>query len=561
MPKSPSANHTQELLVIGAVVLLLLVPFSGKAFHIDDTLFLKTAAHLQENPWNFYGFSTNWEGYAQEMWDINQNPPLVSYFIATASLLAGWGETALHAAFLLPALAFGAGVYLLAGLFCPVPLFAALLAVLSPVFAISATTVMSDLLMCAFYVWALYLWIRGIEEERGALLAASAVCIALGFLTKYFAATALPLLLVYTIGRERRVSRRLGYLLVPILIIAGYEWLTSALYGHGLLARAFLYPSTYREFSWAQVPDKTLTGLCFTGGCVASPLFLLPFARQKKIVWPLAVATLFAVLLLLLTRGASGGLILRDANAIAWGKLVQMSLWITLGVYLLALSGIDLRRSPGIPSLFLCLWVLGTFAFSVYINWTVNGRTLLPLLPAVAIQQARCLPWLKEYHGKGRAGARIAIPVATFGFIFIPAALLAFAVAWADASLANAQRTAAQGILRELPRTGGKLWFQGHWGFQFYMEQDGALPLDFKAPRIQPGDFLVIPINNTNLEPAASSCRQIKQYAFPALPWLTTMGLPPVGAGFYADVWGPLPFSFGNVPPEEFYLFACGTTP
>jgi len=36
--------------------------------------------------------------------------------------------------------------------------------------------------------------------------------------------------------------------------------------------------------------------------------------------------------------------------------------------------------------------------------------------------------------------------------------------------------------------------------------------------------------------------------------WLTTMN-PKLGAGFYSDVFGPLPFVIGSVPTEKFMVF------
>jgi hypothetical protein len=44
------------------------------------------------------------------------------------------------------------------------------------------------------------------------------------------------------------------------------------------------------------------------------------------------------------------------------------------------------------------------------------------------------------------------------------------------------------------------------------------------------------------------------------LPWLATMNLQ-VGAGFYADVFGPLPFAFGRVPPERFTVYKVSPDP
>jgi hypothetical protein len=41
-------------------------------------------------------------------------------------------------------------------------------------------------------------------------------------------------------------------------------------------------------------------------------------------------------------------------------------------------------------------------------------------------------------------------------------------------------------------------------------------------------------------------------------PWLSTMQKQ-MGAGFYSDVWGPLPFAFGFVPPEQYDFVLVGS--
>jgi len=39
------------------------------------------------------------------MWQIQQNPPLASYYMAMVASIGGWSERALHLGFILPALA------------------------------------------------------------------------------------------------------------------------------------------------------------------------------------------------------------------------------------------------------------------------------------------------------------------------------------------------------------------------------------------------------------------------------------------------------------------------
>jgi hypothetical protein len=43
----------------------------------------------------------------------------------------------------------------------------------------------------------------------------------------------------------------------------------------------------------------------------------------------------------------------------------------------------------------LMLWVLGTFVFAAFMNWTVNARSILPMTPAIGILIVRRL----EYFG------------------------------------------------------------------------------------------------------------------------------------------------------------------
>jgi 4-amino-4-deoxy-L-arabinose transferase-like glycosyltransferase len=171
---------SRDPLFILLVVVGCLAPFLTKAYHMDDSVYLWVAQHIRQHVFDFYGFAANWYGWEMPMPLINQNPPLVSYALALASLLVGWNELGLHLLFMVPAIAAGVGMWYLVCQLCRQPLIAALIAVLTPVFIVSATTLMADTLMMAFYVWAVALWVRGIhnglayvhlkETEKGCLL-------------------------------------------------------------------------------------------------------------------------------------------------------------------------------------------------------------------------------------------------------------------------------------------------------------------------------------------------------------------------------------------------------
>jgi hypothetical protein len=56
---------------------------------------------------------------------------------------------------------------------------------------------------------------------------------------------------------------------------------------------------------------------------------------------------------------------------------------------------------------------------------------------------------------------------------------------------ARAQMLGAHGAAREIG--GGRVWYAGHWGFQYYAEEAGMMPVVPEQSRLQPGDWLVLP--------------------------------------------------------------------
>ena len=94
--------------------LVCLLPFSGKAFHADDPLFIRSAQQITKHPFDPYGFPIVWYEYEKPMWRVTQNPPLASYYVALVGSVAGWSERLLHLSFLLPALGVTLGTYRLA---------------------------------------------------------------------------------------------------------------------------------------------------------------------------------------------------------------------------------------------------------------------------------------------------------------------------------------------------------------------------------------------------------------------------------------------------------------
>ena len=214
-----SIEHRQERLIpilfLVALITICYFPFINRAFHIDDPLFIWAAKHIQSNPSDPYAFNVNWYGVEMPMWFVTKNPPLASYYIALVASFFGWSEAVLHCAFLFPALAVAIGMYLLAQKYCKRPLIATLAGVLTPVYFVSSLTIMSDLMMLAFWLFAVYFWTKGIENGNNVSLIFAVLMISLAALTKYFGMTLVPLLILYTIFKKRSVGWWLLYFLIP----------------------------------------------------------------------------------------------------------------------------------------------------------------------------------------------------------------------------------------------------------------------------------------------------------------------------------------------------------
>jgi hypothetical protein len=479
----------------------------------------------------------NWYFTAMPMSEVTKNPPLAAYAIALAGSTLGWSERALHLAFVLPALGVVLGTAALAGRLGASPLASGAIVLAAPGFLVSATGLMGDTLMLALWVLAVLAWRTGTEREDGRLFTAAGLLSAASALAKYFGASLLPLLALDGVVRRRRAGRRLLFLLLPAAVLAGYQLWTRTLYGRGLLSDAAVYARTTEG---AQAWARGLVALSFTGGVVLPALFLAPWTVPRR--WLLALAAGGALAGLALGFGglAAGGVTLHGPARVAGS--VQFAIFVAGGLAVLALAGLALAERRDADTLLLVAWIAGTLAFAGFVNWGVNARSLLPLVPPVAILLAR------------RLGERaLWAPIAASG-------LVALAVAWADHDLAGAARAAAAAIEERTRGSRTAVWFQGHWGFQHYMEAAGARPIDVPHDVLGAGDLVAVPGNNTNtwpLRPQVVASHETLELA--GHPFLTVLH-GARGAGFYADSFGPLPWSLGRAPAERYSVLTIRDT-
>lgn len=363
---------------------------------------------------------------------------------------------------------------------------------------------------------------------------------ALCALTKYFGIALLPLLGVYSAVRERRVGAWAAYLLLPVAALFAFELYTWLTYGVSPIVRAASYSVTTRTGELGGL-ERGLVALVFVGGALAS---LLGFAAVgfTRNLWLASLALAALLLGVCLAQGQLGSLTFVGPAGIDWNLLAHVAVFATAGAALFVGVGSDFARRRDADALLLALWVLGAFVFATVVNYTTNGRALLPMAPPVAILLVRQLD-------ARRAG--LPLSTALRYAPLVPALALALAVAWGDSALADASRVAARRITERYVDQPGTLWFEGGWGFQHYMREAGARSVDVRQNVLRPGDLLAGSRNyqpRLQLSPRAATV--LETFELP-LPWVTTMLLE-TGTGFYAIQWGPLPYRFLPGVAERF---------
>jgi len=526
-------------LALGTLVLCGL--FLGKAYNIDDPLVVWTAQRIAAHPADFYGFDVNWFGYYAPMVQVYLNPPGAAYYAAVFGALLGWSEPVMHGSMALVAVALVLGIYWLARQLNGNPLTAAILALVSPGILVSMGTLMTDVAMAALWVWAMALWLRGLSERRPTVNAVSALLIGFAVLTKYFAISLVPLLLIYTLlsGRKRWV--RTVWLLLPVVLLGLLDFYTQRRYGMSHFLGIGEVVKDFHQQYTLNVGRKVLTGLAFLGAGAAPALFIAPWLwrRTGRVALCAGGAVMAAITVVLARSGWQAGV---PDTSYSWWFWPQYGLWVAAGLHIIALALADLWKRRDRDALLLGLWLGGTLYFSLFVNPFVNIRTILPALPAVALLCARRLRVLSDLKAPALSRAV---------WLGLAAGLtLSLCIAVSDIRLADSARTAAERIAPK--KRAGHTWFSGHWGFQYYMEALGAKPIDARNLEIRAGDTVVTPMNASNrfkFQPRGSYL--VESFDVPVCGWLTTMQAE-CGAGFYSDLWGPLPFVFGPTPPEHY---------
>lgn len=506
----------------------------GKAYHVDEPLFLAPARQILRRPLHPLAFDFNWYGTMAPMTEINNTPPLMLYALAAAFALTGGGEFWMRLVFLPVDILCALALFGLASRFLSRPLLPVLIIIASPAYLINMNLLYPEKLAAAFGFCGLYALVRSFDEGRGRWYWFSAVLLGAAMLSKYGAVLFLPPALVYSLHHGVSLRRLGAYAGAALIGVAGYvaaDTLTQA----AALRSAWVVTSQGAHGWWANWPHKMRSILAFAGGGgIAISLWPYFFARG----WRAVTATALASVIIFLPMFDLAPLV-RDIDRGA-GILFSCGT-------LLALAGLfekKIRRARGWT--LWAPWTLSVVFLEAFVYWSVLTRLIVFLIPPLVFAMA------EAFEEAWDAGSLKRLYAASLCTILI----LSLSLARVDYRYAAAQKMIAEDISRTYP--GKNIWFTGHWGFQYYMEKAGAVGLDARKggwDQARPGDVVVTPRTNTNLiHPSGRRLANLRSVRVDDSTALRLISGWTGEGGFYSNVMGFLPYSISTEPLEEFTL-------
>ena len=426
-------------LAIVAIVLCLRVPFLNQAVQGDDPYYLAGAEHAQMDPLHPTHAKYIFQG---DLVDMRGHPhgPLDSWILA--GLLAAFGdvkEVPFHLFYSIFSILAALSMWSLARRFSEKPFWATLLFIAAPAFVVNGNSFEADLPFLAFWMMAIALFVKAVEEGSMLTLWGSKVAAAFAALAAYQAIFLMPILAWYLFERRSKWKMAWGVTIsapATILLWQLYERATSGALPAAMLAG---YMQTYGLEALAN-KARSATALVVHTAWIVSPLIVLAaFGRGKRWIFA-AVAALAAAFY--------------DPNPLFWASM---------GCAVLLFSACAGKN-------FLNVWLLLFFAGALVIFYAGSARYLLPIAAPVAILAARS------------CNTRILAA----GFALQMALSIGLAVVnyqhW------DAYRQFAASLSNQVPAH--RTWINAEWGLRWYLESEGALPMA-RDQALQPGEIVV----------------------------------------------------------------------
>ena len=431
-----------SIFILIAVVLALRLPFLNQAVQGDDLFYLYGAEHAQIDPWHPTHVSYLFRGDVVTMQGQSHGPLNTWILAALLAALHDVREVPFHLAYVLFSLIAALAMWSLAKRFTEHPMLATLLFLAVPTFVVNGNTLESDLPFLAFWMSAVALFVRAVDNHSVVTLVAAAISAGLAGLDAYQAIFLVPILGFYLL--EKRSRWPLAWIVAvgaPMALVGAWQLFERATSGQLPATVLAGYMQSYQFQALPQVLRNAGALLVHSGWLLSPVLVLAAFTRGAKWHW-------------IVTALAAAAAAVYDPHPM---------FWVSAGCGVLLLASCFGRG-------FIGAWVLLFFAGALVVFFAGSARYLLPIAAPVVILAARA------------AGTRVLV----LGFALqLPVSL---ALATVNYQSSHGYREFAKGLADQVAQH--RVWIDRDWGLRFYLESEGALPMP-KTQILQPGDMVV----------------------------------------------------------------------
>ncbi|NLF00634.1 MAG: hypothetical protein GX601_06610 [Anaerolineales bacterium] len=549
----PASTWLKPSIVLIALIVICTACNLTKAVHIDDTAYLEIAQAILRDPLHAMSAEINWDFTARPIWTTNQ-PHLVMALYALVMGAFGPSELALHALMaVFTALAIVFFYRLALRVASDHALLLTALFALGPAF-LPAQNLMTDIPAMALWLIAFWAIFTADPARPAPRYALAALVIGLACLAKYPTLALLPVFALTLLIRKH--ARALWTLLIPLAVLAAWSALNYYDYGGFHMLQRVEGGATRLDIE--TISRQALEWTATLGAVAPSVLgFWVSHPRKRTRIIVAAVGVVAGVLMATVISPP----VPWESYAPYWGVFMGLGA-LALGLVVRSIAdGLARPRAlqqPGVAqdTLILTLWILAAAGFIILWTPFMAARHVLLALPPILLLLGR--------HA-ARLGVRPGAPGLAWGGLALTA-LLGLTLAVSDYGYAHIYRVYARRIPSELPAD-ARIWYAGHWGWQWYANQAGMQQLDVMRSPLREGDYLVVPLGNCpQIIPTADQTEfeLVRQIDVPAGPstWLRTMTAQPWG-GLYAATlvnYGP-PWHFSTKPLETFLIYRVVAPP
>ena len=491
---------TRRILLLVLLALLYTGLNALKPLHIDDAALAMNSRQDAAHPLDPYGFSMLWYYQPQPANEV-LGPPVLPYSWALGRVLFGerpwlWKLGLLPWCLLLVFALHGLLRRFAAGVELPLTVMTVLGPALLP-----SLNLMLDVPALALSLTAVYLFLGACDRDAIGRAVLAGLVAGVAMETKYTGAVA-PAVMLLAAATARRWRLWPAAALAATQVFVAWEFLIALLYGES----HFLHSLWASSGSLMQKGSLVMVFFSYVGG-TAPFLFVLGLAALgARRRWQAAAAALVVVgfALIVLFDARFGGTVRPSPQLFGpidtpkWdfpGSEVVFDVFaaggavvLILGVRRLWSAGADRRAT-----LFLLLWLgLEILAYFPLTPFPATRRVLGALVVLTLLigrLAARAWPPLAQRRG-GQGGS---------AWLWAGcAAALGLGYFALDAREAYAEEWGAEQAAAWVARQGGagRLWYVGHYGFQYYAERCGMRPTYLWAPpedSPRKGDWLAAP--------------------------------------------------------------------